>query len=233
MSHPYKKSSTRSWLQALVKLLSCVRLFAAPRTVACQAPPSMGFSRQEYWSGLPFPSPEDLPDQGSNLGFPPCRQTLLPSEPPWHLLCSLFSYFKAHLQLPHPHFSPCWLGSLQVWNKIKKKEIPLLGMRTGLSLIQYVESCDNCIFYADLIYIWSSNRKVETLASAWQPPLCFLHFSSIKKFAALYVNQMSYIFHFEKIYPWCFDAERLPHDIFFSAIKVLQFWFHSFQLRFI
>ena len=35
-----------------------------PWTVACQAPPSMGFSRQEYWSGLSFPSPGDLPDPG-------------------------------------------------------------------------------------------------------------------------------------------------------------------------
>ena len=41
-----------------VKSLSCVRLFATPWTVAHQAPPSMGFSRQEYWSGLPFPSPK-------------------------------------------------------------------------------------------------------------------------------------------------------------------------------
>ena len=45
-----------------VKSLSRVRLFAIPWTVAHQAPPSMGFSRQEYWSGLPFPSPGDLPD---------------------------------------------------------------------------------------------------------------------------------------------------------------------------
>ena len=45
-----------------VKSLSRVRLFATSWTVAYQAPPSMGFSRQEYWSGLPFPSPEDLPD---------------------------------------------------------------------------------------------------------------------------------------------------------------------------
>ena len=45
-----------------VELLSHVRLFATPWTVAHQAPPSMEFSRQEYWSGLPFPSPEDLPD---------------------------------------------------------------------------------------------------------------------------------------------------------------------------
>ena len=47
-----------------VKLFSCVWLFAAPWTVAHQAPLSMGFSKQEYWSGLPFPSPGDLPDPG-------------------------------------------------------------------------------------------------------------------------------------------------------------------------
>ena len=47
-----------------VKSLSRVRLFATPSTVAYYAPLSMGFSRQEYWSGLPFPSPEDLPDPG-------------------------------------------------------------------------------------------------------------------------------------------------------------------------
>ena len=41
----------------IVKSLSCVQLFATPWTVAHQAPLSMGFSRQEYWSGLPFPSP--------------------------------------------------------------------------------------------------------------------------------------------------------------------------------
>jgi len=47
-----------------VKSLSRVRLFATPLTVAYKAPPSMGFSRQEYWSGLPFPSPGDLPNPG-------------------------------------------------------------------------------------------------------------------------------------------------------------------------
>ena len=44
------------------EVISRVRLFATPWTVAHQAPPSMEFSRQEYWSGLPFPSPGDLPD---------------------------------------------------------------------------------------------------------------------------------------------------------------------------
>ena len=49
---------------ACAHLLSCVRLFVTPWTVARQAPLSMGFSRQEYWSGLPCPSPGDFPNPG-------------------------------------------------------------------------------------------------------------------------------------------------------------------------
>ena len=59
-----------------VKSLRCVRLFGTTWTVALQASPSMGFSKQEYWSGLPFPSPEDPPNPGIEPGFPHCRQTL-------------------------------------------------------------------------------------------------------------------------------------------------------------
>ena len=51
-------------------MLSRVRFFATPWTVAYQDPPSMGFSRQEYWRGLPFPSPGDLPDPGIEPGSP-------------------------------------------------------------------------------------------------------------------------------------------------------------------
>ena len=65
-----------------VKSLGRVRLFATPWTVAYQAPPSMGFSRQECWSGLPFPSPEDLPDPGIEPGSPVLQADTLPSEPP-------------------------------------------------------------------------------------------------------------------------------------------------------
>ena len=50
--------------------LSRVRLFVTPWTVAHQAPLSMGFSRQEYWSRLPFPSPGDLPNPGIEPGSP-------------------------------------------------------------------------------------------------------------------------------------------------------------------
>ena len=53
-----------------VKSLSHVRLFATPWTIAYQAPLSMGFSRREYWSGLPFPSPGDLPDPGTKPESP-------------------------------------------------------------------------------------------------------------------------------------------------------------------
>ena len=65
-----------------VKLLSRVRLFATPWTVAYQAPPSMGFSRQECWSGLPFPFPGDLPDPGIEPRSPALWADALPSEPP-------------------------------------------------------------------------------------------------------------------------------------------------------
>ena len=53
-----------SKVKVKVKSLSRVRLFATPRTVAYQSPQSMEFSSQEYWSGLPFPSPGDLPHPG-------------------------------------------------------------------------------------------------------------------------------------------------------------------------
>ena len=65
-----------------VKSLSCVRLFVTPWTVVHQPPPSMEFSRQESWSGLPFPSPGDLPDPGIEPGSPTLRADALPSEPP-------------------------------------------------------------------------------------------------------------------------------------------------------
>ena len=76
-----------------VKSLSRVRLFATPWTVAYQAPPSMGFSRQEFWSGLPFPSPGYLPNPGIEPGSPSLQADALPSEPPWKLLMTV-SYVK-------------------------------------------------------------------------------------------------------------------------------------------
>ena len=61
-----------------VKSLSRVRLFATPWTVAYQAPQSMEFSRQEYWSGLPFPSPGDLHNPGIEPESPTLQADPLP-----------------------------------------------------------------------------------------------------------------------------------------------------------
>ena len=70
-----------------VKLFSCVHFFATPWTVAYQASPSVGFSRQGYRSGVPFPSPGDLPNPGIEPGLLLCRQMVYP------LSTSIFSCF--------------------------------------------------------------------------------------------------------------------------------------------
>ena len=62
--------------------LSCVRLFVTPQTVACQAPLSMGFSRQEYWSEESSPFPGDLPYPGIKPKCPALQADSLPFEPP-------------------------------------------------------------------------------------------------------------------------------------------------------
>ena len=70
------------WKWKQVKSLSRVQFFVTPWTIAHQAHSSMEFSRQEYWTGLPFPSPGDLPDPGIRPGSPTLRADALPSEPP-------------------------------------------------------------------------------------------------------------------------------------------------------
>ena len=87
-------------------------------TVAHQAPPSMGFSRQEYWSGLPFPSPGDLSNPGIKPGSPALQADALTSEPPGKpktglslspnltpgLTSSSYPSRPAHLSQWHFHF---------------------------------------------------------------------------------------------------------------------------------
>ena len=82
-----------------VKSLSHVRLFVIPWTIACQAPVSMGFSRQEYWSGLPFASPGDLPHTVIEPGFPALWGDSIPTEPPGK------PQYQAQWPLQNPHDS--------------------------------------------------------------------------------------------------------------------------------
>ena len=84
----------------MLSRFSCVWLFVTPWTIACQAPLSMGFSRQRSWNGLPFPSPGDLPGPGKNQ----------------YLLCLL--HWQAG-SLPHPTWDALRI-SLNLTNLIMK-----------------------------------------------------------------------------------------------------------------
>ena len=94
-------------LKVKVKSLSHVRLFATLWTIAYQASPSMGFSRQEYWSGLPFPSPGDLPDPGIEPRSPTMRADALPSEPP--IICVMRGSYQFNMEI---NFISSFLGNV-------------------------------------------------------------------------------------------------------------------------
>ena len=85
-------------IRVLLWICCCsVWLFVIPWTLVCQDPPFMGFSRQEYWSGLPFSSPGDLPSLGINPTSPALTGRLFTTEPtgkPWLLLASLLTMRK-------------------------------------------------------------------------------------------------------------------------------------------
>ena len=84
---PMKFSTHEFQLWWQWKLLSCVQLFASPQTIQ-----SMEFSRPEYWSGYPFPSPRDLPDSGIESGSPVLQADSFPAELPGKPLCCLYLY---------------------------------------------------------------------------------------------------------------------------------------------
>ena len=105
-----------------MKSLSRVRLFATPWTVVYQAPPSMGFSRQEYWSGLPFPSPGDLPYPGIEPGSPTLQADTLTSEPPGKPNCGIARERKKKRELS------C--------KKLQPKALPGCSQNKGLSEYQ-------------------------------------------------------------------------------------------------
>ena len=86
LSYVCKKKKERKWL-------SHVQLFATPWTVAYQASLFMGFSRQEYWSGLPFTSPGDLPDPVIEPQSPALEADALTSEPPAKAYLIRFVHF--------------------------------------------------------------------------------------------------------------------------------------------
>ena len=127
----------------MLRHFSCFWLFSTPWTVACQAPLSMGFSRQEYWSGLPSPPPGDLPDLEIEARSSALQADSLPSEPPGkpeqacfhrlklHQLCSLERHcsgnslvFSVLWQVIHLSF-PRALGGFIFWFNTPQEANPL------------------------------------------------------------------------------------------------------------
>ena len=106
---PVHPKGDQSWVftgrtdtEAETPILCCaqwfsdVRLFATPWIAASQAPLSMGFSRPEYWSGLPCPSPGDLPNTGIKPRSPALQDDSLPAEPPGKPIMNSYHYEQCH-----------------------------------------------------------------------------------------------------------------------------------------
>ena len=138
-------------LRRVLHHFSHVWPFVTPWTVACQASLSMGFSRQVYWSGLSFPSPEDLPDPAIKTRSPTLQADSLPlshqGSPPYCILdtyserqaiCEIFfttsppqkmisnhsHLFLEKSELSLLHLSSCPLCSLQLWGLLLKNYVP-------------------------------------------------------------------------------------------------------------
>ena len=73
--------------------------FATPWTVACQAPLSVAFPSQEYWNGLPFPSPGDLPDPGIEPTSPELAGGLFTTKPPGKPTCCIVYMKKLYIEI--------------------------------------------------------------------------------------------------------------------------------------
>ena len=115
-----------------VQSLSHVWLFATPWTVAYPAPQSMEFSRQEYWSGLPFPFPGDLPDPGIEPGSPSLQADALLSEPPEAGQVVWYS----HLLKNFPQFIV--IHRVKGFGIVNKAEIAVFLDSLAFSMIQQV-----------------------------------------------------------------------------------------------
>ena len=116
----------------MCELLSSVRLFETPWSVAYEVPPSMDFSSQEYWSGSPFPSLGGLPNPGIEPGSPALRADALPPEPLGNPLWlpRWLSWYRICLQCGRPGFDP-WVGKIPWRRKWRPTPVLLPGKFPG------------------------------------------------------------------------------------------------------
>ena len=132
----------RSLRAHVLSRFSCVQLFATPWTIAYQVSLSMGFSRQEYWSGLPFPPPRDLPNPGIKPESPVAPALQAHSSPLSHqgsskrslvLPILLFSFISLHCS-----FKKAFLSLLAIfWNSAYRWVYVSLSLLPFTSLLTY------------------------------------------------------------------------------------------------
>ena len=134
-----------------VKSLSHVRFFATSWTVACQAPPFMAFSRQEYWSGLPFPSPGYLPDPGIKPRSPALQADALPSEPPGKLIIGQGDQLNS--QDSNGAFKGNYRFVPRIWGRLNEKLLLWVSVYCEPSSLYYNRSSfkEDVAFYTILL----------------------------------------------------------------------------------
>ena len=139
-------------------------------TAAHQVPQSMGFSRQEYWNGLPFPSPEDLPDPGIEPGSPALKADALTSEPPgkpYELLGNSNYYIKTVLS---SFIYICWYLPAWHWSqKLKEARTSLHISKSAAQRIwgQNIEGLITVIL--DLAFFFFSRHDNSTINHFFHP----------------------------------------------------------------
>ena len=134
-THCLRDDGVELLLMGLCAQTLSVRVSAIPRTVPRQAPLSMGFSRQEYWSGLPFPPPEDLPDPGiqpASLTSPDWQAVSMPLALPGKPLCG----FRPTRTLGPQHPSELTKSSGELLWGQKAIAISIQGVKYILQVLQ-------------------------------------------------------------------------------------------------
>ena len=171
-----------------MKLLSCVWLFVTPWIVAYQAAPSMGFSRQEYWSGLPFPSSGDLPDPGIEHRSPSLQADSLPLCLQWWT-----SYYSAPLcgykaTITAGFWCMKWeLEKLKSWGFYQTAG---WTFSTGAIIHALVKDLQENRIYTENVYVFSSSDSLFMFIQSPSFPPFLLFFFPPPSF---HLSQISHI----------------------------------------
>ena len=173
-----------------MKSLSRVWLFATPWTLAHQAALSMGFPRQEYWDGLPFPSPGDLPDPRIEPRSPALQADALPSEPPG----KHFIHSRVCMSIPVFPIHPTFLTPL-VSTHLFSMSVSLFLLCKSVHLYHFSRVHINALIY-DICFSLS-----DLLHSVWLSlgPFTFLQMAQFHSFLWL-SNSPFYIFTTSSLY---------------------------------